>query len=125
MQVLIVDDNILDRKFLKYILERRLQIFPSTAKDGYDALKKIKSNSFDLVVTDIVMPKMEGIELINNIKTLVPQTKIIAVSGNNPYYLYIVKKMGIEAVFTKPINIDRFIELINHISQKKANKIVF
>jgi two-component system response regulator YesN len=112
MQVLIVDDNIIDRKFIKYSLLNHLGISAETAKDGLEALNKIKQEYFDLVITDIVMPKIEGIELINRIQTLRPSTKIIAISGNNPYYLYIVKKLGIDSVFTKPIDIERFVSRV-------------
>ncbi len=58
------------------------------------------------------MPKIEGIELINHIQSISPGTKIIAISGNNPYYLYIVKKLGIDSVFTKPLDVDSFIDRV-------------
>lgn len=91
MRVLVVDDNIIDRRLVKYTLQSHLNIVAETAKDGLEALNRIKCESFDLVITDIVMPKIEGIELINHIQSISPNTKIIAISGNNPYYLYIVK----------------------------------
>lgn len=104
MRVLVVDDNIIDRRLIKHTLLHQLNVCAVTAKDGLEALNRIKSEHFDLIITDIVMPKIEGIELINHIQSISPATKIIAVSGNNPYYLYIVKKLGIDSVFTKPID---------------------
>ena len=112
MQVLVVDDNIIDRRFIKYTLLNHLNISAETAKDGLEALNKVKEQHYDLVITDIVMPKIEGIELINHIQSISPGTKIIAISGNNPYYLYIVKKLGIDSVFTKPLDVDSFIDRV-------------
>lgn len=129
MRVLVVDDNVLDRRLIKYTLLNKLNIVTETARDGIEALFKIKSENYDLVITDIVMPKMEGIELINHIQSISPSTKIIAISGNNPYYLYIVKKLGIDSVFTKPLDIDAFITqvkdllLININQTSSKNKI--
>lgn len=124
MEILVVDDNILDRKYIKYLLQNHIGITPMTSKDGEDALNKIKRNSFDIVITDIVMPKMEGIELIEHIKSISPSTTIIAMSGENPYYLYIVKKLGIETVFTKPIDTDKFLECIRKILTSKPQKVL-
>ncbi len=115
MRVLIVDDNIIDRKLIKHILAEHLNIIAETAKDGLEALNKIHKCSYDLVITDIVMPKIEGIELINQIQSIAPATKIIAISGNNPYYLYIVKILGTDSIFTKPLNVNMFINKIESI----------
>lgn len=129
MRVLVVDDNIIDRRFIKYTLLNNLNICAETAKDGLEAFNKVKNNHFDLIITDIVMPNIEGIELINKIQSISPSTKIIAVSGNNPYYLYIVKKLGVDSVFTKPLDHNRFIErikeidLTNSISTPRSKKV--
>lgn len=124
MEILVVDDNILDRKYIRYLLENQIGIIPTTSKDGEDALNKIKKHKFDLVITDIVMPKIEGVELINEIKTINPSTPIIAISGENPYYLYIVKKLGIEMVFTKPIDTDKFLHGIRKILNLNKEKVL-
>jgi YesN/AraC family two-component response regulator len=124
MEILVVDDNILDRKYIKYLIENHIGVSPTTSKDGEDALNKIKKNTFDLVITDIVMPKIEGIELISHIKSISPSTKIIAISGENPYYLYIVKKLGIEMVFTKPLDTDKFLQGVQKILNSRPQKIL-
>ena len=122
MRVLVVDDNIIDRRLVKFILQEQLNVFADTAKDGLEALNKIKLEQFDLVITDIVMPKIEGIELINHIQSISPTTKIIAISGNNPYYLYIVKKLGISSVFTKPLDKESFIERVQALLNPRKAK---
>jgi YesN/AraC family two-component response regulator len=59
------------------------------------------------------MPKIEGLELIRKIKEQFHETvNIIAVSGKNPYYLYLAKRMGIQGIFTKPLDKDKFLLII-------------
>lgn len=115
MSVLVVDDNILDRKYIKYLIENNLGYESQTAKDGIDALKKLKQRPFDLVITDLLMPNMEGIELIEKIYSLYPKTLIVTISGGNPYYLYITKKLGVDGIFTKPIDTSKFLKTIRDI----------
>lgn len=123
MRVLVVDDNIIDRRFIKYTLSSHLNICAETAKDGLEAINRVNNNYYDLIITDIVMPNVEGIELINKIQETSPTTKIIAVSGNNPYYLYIVKKLGIDSVFTKPLDVDAFLKAVRGLHlNANANK---
>ncbi|MBN1115901.1 MAG: response regulator [Bacteroidales bacterium] len=113
MKILIVDDNILDRKYIRYLIENNFNVAADTAKDGYEALEKIKAGNYNLVITDIVMPRIEGVELIKQIKNISDSIEIIAMSGNNPYYLYILNKMGIKNTFTKPIDTDKFLTCVS------------
>jgi YesN/AraC family two-component response regulator len=117
MQVLIVDDNVMDRKYIKNLLENKLNIEAKTAKNGVEALEKIKISDFDLIITDIVMPVIDGFELIKQAKQLSLKTKIIAMSGNNPYYLYIINRLGIDNIFTKPIDTERFLGSVSSLLQ--------
>lgn len=121
MQVLIVDDNVMDRKYIKYLLENNLQLSTKTAKDGLDAINKLKETHFDLVITDIVMPNIDGIELVQYIKSKYPLTDIIAVTGNNPYYLQIVNKLGVNQIFAKPVDNSRLINLVDKLLKKHTN----
>ena len=54
-----------------------------TAKNGLEALEKLKKDHFDILLTDITMPKMDGFELIKQIKKINPEQKIIIVSAQN------------------------------------------
>jgi CheY-like chemotaxis protein len=121
MNVLIVDDNVMDRKYVKCLLENYLNLSPHTAKDGLDAITKIKYHHFDLVITDIVMPNMDGIELIQYLKINYPFIDIISISGNNPCYLEIANKLGVDKIFTKPVDLSKFIEVTRLILQNRTN----
>jgi CheY-like chemotaxis protein len=113
MQVLIVDDNVMDRKCIQFILEQHLHLPSKIAKDGLDAINKIQKSHFDLVITDIVMPNVDGIELIRYLKSKYQQTKIIATTGNNPYYLQIANILGVDQYFTKPFDTEKITTYLN------------
>ncbi len=102
-RILVVDDNILMRKLIINLFHREDIAFDE-ACDGREGLDKLSEIQYDLIITDIVMPKMEGIEMIMEIKRRHPEMKIIAISGGEPLYLYMAKKLGIQDVFTKPLN---------------------
>lgn len=99
-KLLIIDDSKLTRERIISILQKENYLF-STANSGLDALQILKRNPFDLIITDIIMPEMEGLELIVNIKKQYPSIKIIAVSSYKPFYLEIAKEIGADAICEK------------------------
>ncbi len=110
-KILVVDDNLMMRRLIINLFTNQNLEFDEAA-DGNEGLEKILEYNYDLVITDIVMPGMEGIEMIMQAKRHIPGLKIIAISGGKPYYLYLAKKLGIEAVFTKPLNHHQFYEKV-------------
>lgn len=115
-RILIVDDNLMMRKLIRNIfIDHDYDI--EEAEDGIEGLEIARRLDIDLVITDIIMPKMEGIELIMNLKRDFPNIKIIAISGGKPYYLYMAKKLGIEKIFTKPLNIHEFLNAVKKLIQ--------
>lgn len=110
-KVLVVDDNALMRKMIISLLMEENLVFEEAA-DGRDALDMIEKFAYDLVITDILMPRLEGTELIMEIRKKRPDSDIIAISGGKPYYLYVAKKLGVKAVFTKPLNPTMFHETV-------------
>jgi len=115
-KILLVDDNIMMRRLIVHLF-RNEKIEIDEASDGREGLNKISTNIYDLVITDIVMPGMEGIEMIIEIKRNHPNLKIVAISGSKPYYLYVAKKLGVEAVFNKPLNQHLFYDKVKNIIQ--------
>ncbi len=104
--LLIEDDNRL-RVAIKDILTA-LGHDVEEAANGKAGLFLFKQNPPDLVVTDLVMPEMEGIETIQALRRLDPGVKIVAMSGggiNSPgSYLHLAKKLGAAAVISKPFS---------------------
>jgi YesN/AraC family two-component response regulator len=121
-RVLVVDDNVMMRRLIINLFREQDLEFDE-ASDGREGLGKIIGNHYDLVITDILMPDMEGIEMIMLAKKHRPNMKIIAISGGKPYYLYMAKKLGIEAIFTKPLNQHQFYETVGNILQFQSLKL--
>ncbi len=124
--ILVVDDNRLERRIIMHILKEHFanEIIIDEAPEGLSAVNLLSHTLYDLVITDLIMPKIEGLELIRKIKSEYPSSRVIAISGGKPFYLYLAKKLGIEGVFTKPIDRERFIfcvqELLNLPREKSA-----
>jgi YesN/AraC family two-component response regulator len=115
-RILVVDDNTLMRKLIVNAFKRDdLEFYE--ASDGTEGLRMLTERHYDLVVTDIIMPNMEGIELILETKHHFPGLNIIAISGGEPFYLYMAKKLGIQGIFTKPLNQKEFSNTICKILQ--------
>ena len=80
LSILIVDDDLNNRRFLSRVLEQaEYNVLQATS--GMEALRQIYAQQVDLVITDIFMPGMEGLELIRGIKKSRPNLNIIAISG--------------------------------------------
>lgn len=76
-----------------------------TASDGMEGLKKLESEDFDLVITDIVMPYISGVGVVSALKEKKPQIPIIAITGfgREPEALAMEKKA--DMVIAKPVKI--------------------
>lgn len=81
----------------------------SLCNESSQIFNLIESRSVDLIITDMVMPDVEGIEIITRLKQEKPQLPIIAMSGggrvggNN--YLMLAETLGADAIFEKPLSI--------------------
>ena len=122
-RILVIDDNLMIRKIIRNIfIKENYEI--EEAENGVEGLEMIENKSYDLVITDILMPKMEGLELIMHLKRDFPKIKIIAISGGKPYYLYMAKKLGIERVFTKPLDLQELLNAVKKIIQFPSSDII-
>ena len=105
-KVLIVDDDELFRAMLSEMVQREgYQV--STATNGNEALAAIERSRPDLVITDILMPEKDGIELIMELAQRESRIPIIAVSGGRrsislEFNLESAKLMGVRATLPKP-----------------------
>ncbi len=104
-KILVVDDDLCIRTLLRLLLEQAgHQVV--LAANGAEALDKQKEYNTALVVTDIIMPLMDGLEAIRQLRRDYPQVKIIAItgardSGRNDY-LRRAAAIGAHRTFTKP-----------------------
>jgi CheY-like chemotaxis protein len=87
----------------------------TTVADGKEARKAILQKKFDLVVTDVLMPEADGIQLINDLKGGQPQARILAISGGGRYVesdncLKIAKGFGAHAAVMKPFSREQLLQ---------------
>ena len=87
------------------------------AANGVEGLKRFAEGSFDLVVTDIIMPDKEGIEMILEMRRHKPDAKIVAISGGgrtgNVEFLKMAGSLGAMATLNKPIRLADFFNVLN------------
>lgn len=113
--LMIVDDDPMIREMLtQAFINENYDVID--APDGKTALKKFRTENVDVVITDIIMPDMEGIETIRELRKIKPDAKIIAFSGGGSIspegYLKIASSMGAQYTFQKPISIKELSEAV-------------
>jgi two-component system cell cycle sensor histidine kinase/response regulator CckA len=114
-KILVVDDEEEVLKFIKDILETHgYKVIPArNPLAAVDIFKKL-SGEIDLVITDIVMPLMQGKELINNLKAIRPDIKIIAISGYSDEIITKDKTMINEFV-KKPFEVNQLLSVVRRL----------
>lgn len=115
-RILVVDDETTIASILQQTLTRAgYEVL--VARDGVAALEKLSMGGIDLVVTDIIMPNMNGLEMIKEMQKKHPQVKIIAISGGGPRggpdaYLTMAKDMGAVHCLFKPFMLNEVTALV-------------
>ena len=117
-QILVIEDDEQIRGLIREVLEESgHEVLESS--DGEDGLKKFSLNPTSLVITDILMPGMEGLETIRHLRTEVPNAKIIAISGGlegkGVNVLELAKKFGAARIIAKPFNISQLLGAVEEI----------
>ena len=116
--ILLIDDDTQFQKYLAELLEiKGFEVY--TADDGEKGIGSYESNQPKLIITDLVMPLIDGIEVIMKIRNIDKNIPIIALSGGNRGfgcdYLNAAKKLGANAVFEKPIDTNELLSKINEL----------
>ncbi|RLJ62861.1 response regulator [Sulfurisoma sediminicola] len=103
-RVLIVDDEAQMRGLLEDVLGEDYEVM--IACDGAEALQKLAQDGAELIITDVVMPKMNGLDLMVAVRKQYPALKVIAISGGGNIgrldYLPIASLLGAARVIHKP-----------------------
>lgn len=80
--ILVVDDSAVDRRFVGGLLKRQAEYAVEFAQDGSDALAKIRSQTPDVIVTDLQMPNRNGLELVSAVRMHHPGVPVILMTGH-------------------------------------------
>ena len=115
--ILIVEDDVSMREFLSDLLTSEGYKVDWSIHGG-DAKKKIESESYDIVITDVVMPEVDGVEVLRYVKEKSPDTTVIVITGYSTLKQAVeLVKMGADDYFNKPFDNDDMLLVI-----KKALK---
>jgi two-component system, cell cycle sensor histidine kinase and response regulator CckA len=117
-RILVVDDDASLRNLLAQTLEGAgFQAF--TAEDGRDARAQVEEHQIDLVITDLAMPREEGMELIRALRKRQPDLKIVAMSGAfGSDVLRAAQALGAHISLVKPVSKEMILKSIDQLSQK-------
>ena len=118
-RILVVEDEELMREMLVDIFNDEGHD-TSAAVNGVEALKAIEKDSFDLIVTDIVMPEKDGLSVILQTKRDKRDIKVIAISGGDKTfsgksYLRIARNIGVERTIDKPFKREKVLQAVEEV----------
>ena len=123
LSLLYVEDN-------KSLSQVKLEIFQEMfakvvyAKDGYEGLKAYQEEHFDLVITDINMPNMDGIQMIEKIRKTDANQAVMVLSAYGEYeYLSRLKELNITSFLTKPVETKKLISEIGKSIQRDKESV--
>lgn len=118
--ILIVDDEAVIRDALKRILEGKLYSV-ETCSSGYGAIELLHKFYFDLIVTDLKMPGMSGIEVLKAVKTLQPNVPVIMITGYATVDTAVeAMKNGAVDYLSKPFSPDQFLKKVENALQQRV-----
>lgn len=112
---LVVEDSPMMRQLVVFALGRQKNLHVTEADDGVDGLRKLASSTFDIILTDINMPIMDGLKLIQRVRTD-PRHKdtpivVITTEGGKPDRERALS-LGANAYITKPIQAPQVIQTV-------------
>lgn len=116
--ILIIDDDNALQTLFKQFMESAGHT-ARTAPNGREGLRLIKKSVPDLIITDIMMPEMDGLEILREIRMTHPELPIIAISGGmrSPpiNFLPHAKKMGACRIFEKPVSLNELRQAVDEL----------
>ncbi len=119
--ILVVDDEDIARTNMEYVLKKEgYQV--RTAHNGIDALEKLKAEEFDLILTDLKMEKMDGLQLLESVRKVAPHTETVMVTGFATVNSAVdALKKGAAHYLSKPIQLDELRAVVRQIQEKKKH----
>lgn len=120
MDILIIDDERSIRNTLKDILETEGYTV-AVAEDGLKGLELLKTEKFDLIFCDVKMPKMDGIEVLTNIKKENPDQTVVMISGHGTIDTAVESlKLGAFDFIEKPLDLNRLLVCVRNGLERKT-----
>nr|WP_294932026.1 sigma-54 dependent transcriptional regulator [uncultured Flavobacterium sp.] len=120
-KILIIEDEAAIRRVLVKILSEENDAYQvDEAEDGVAGLEKIKNNDYDLVLCDIKMPKMDGVEVLEEVKKIKPEIPMVMISGHGDMETAIhTMRLGAFDYISKPPDLNRLLNTVRNALDKK------
>jgi ATP-dependent Lon protease len=120
-RILVVDDEEIARTNMEYIL-RKDGYQVASAASGMEALEKFETQEFDLVLTDLKMEKMDGLQLLKSVKQISPATELVMITGYATVSTAVdALRQGAAHYLSKPINLDDLRATVKEMVSKKRH----
>lgn len=120
-KILIIEDEAAIRRVLTKILTEENDSYKvEEAEDGLQGLEKVKNEDFDLVLCDIKMPKMDGVEVLEAVKKIKPEIPMVMISGHGDLDTAVnTMRMGAYDYISKPPDLNRLLNTVRNALDKK------
>lgn len=120
-KILIIEDEAAIRRVLKKIISEENDSYQvEEAEDGLAGIELIKNNDYDLVLCDIKMPKMDGVEVLEKARKLKPETPMVMISGHGDLDTAVnTMRLGAFDYISKPPDLNRLLNTVRNALDKK------
>ena len=121
-KILIIEDEAAIRRVLKKIIsEENEKYLVEEAEDGLEGLEMVKNNDFDLILCDIKMPKMDGVEVLEKVKKIQPEIPIVMISGHGDLDTAVnTMRLGAFDYISKPPDLNRLLNTVRNALEQKV-----
>lgn len=120
-KILIIEDEASIRRVLVKILSEENDTYQvDDVEDGIQGIEKVKSEDYDLVLSDIKMPKMDGVEVLEAIKKIKPEVPVVMISGHGDLETAVnAMRLGAFDYISKPPDLNRLLNTVRNALDKK------
>ncbi len=120
-KILIIEDEAAIRRVLKKIISEENETYQvDEAEDGLAGLEKVQKEDFDLILCDIKMPKMDGMEVLEKIKKVKPEIPVVMISGHGDLDLAVnTMRLGAFDYISKPPDLNRLLNTVRNALDRK------
>jgi len=121
-RILIIEDEAAIRRVLKKIISEESDAYQvEEAEDGLAGMDLIKNNDYDLILCDIKMPKMDGVEVLEKTQKIKPEIPILMISGHGDLDTAVnTMRMGAFDYISKPPDLNRLLNAVRNALDKKS-----